>query len=139
MALALFRVQHDDAVPCALLVIRCCLLLLISGAMVEALEATSARMAARSWLVSLTAIVALVLVTLRALISPFPSVVAASSPPANRCGRLRGERKRVGTDHFLVDRGQSSDDRPAAQLGRRHRSSSSTPNHSASAITRRSA
>src|SRR5258705_9407897 len=51
-------------------------MLLMSGAMVEALEASSARMAARSWLVSLTAIVALVLVTLRALISPFPSVVA---------------------------------------------------------------
>jgi hypothetical protein len=57
-------------------------------------------MAARSWLLSLTAIVALVFVTLRAVISPFSSVVAGevSSDQPLRTGFARSESD--GYRHF---------------------------------------
>lgn len=92
MALALFAFSMTTLYPVHYLYYDV-LLLLVSGAMVEALEASPARMAARSWLLSLTAIVAFVFVTLRALISPFPSVVAGelSSEQPLRTGFAESE------------------------------------------------
>jgi hypothetical protein len=75
MALALFAFSMTTLYPVHYLYYDV-LLLLASGAMVETLEASPARMAAKPWLLSLTALVVLVFATMRAVASPFPSVAA---------------------------------------------------------------
>ncbi|HEV2985694.1 MAG TPA: hypothetical protein VGX46_14970 [Vicinamibacterales bacterium] len=67
------------------------LLLLVSGAMTETLEAGPARMAARPWFVSLTALVVLVFATMRTVMSPFPSVAAGDPDMPLRAGFARSE------------------------------------------------
>jgi hypothetical protein len=67
------------------------LLLLVSGAMTETLEAGPARMAARPWFVSLTALVVLVFATMRTVMSPFPSVAAGDPDRPLRAGFARSE------------------------------------------------
>jgi hypothetical protein len=58
------------------------LLLLVSGAMIETFEAGPTRMAvAKPWFVSLTALVVLAFATMRAVMSPFPSVAAGDASP----------------------------------------------------------
>jgi hypothetical protein len=57
------------------------LLLLISGAIVETVEGGAARMAAKPWLLSLAALIVSVFATMRAVTSPFPSIVAGTVSP----------------------------------------------------------
>lgn len=69
------------------------LLLLVSGAMVEALEGSRARMAAKSWLLSLAALVVLTAAAIRTVMSPFPYVAAGEISPGLplRAGFARSE------------------------------------------------
>jgi hypothetical protein len=69
------------------------LLLLVSGAMVETLEASPANMGAKPLLLSLTALAALVLATLRAVTLPFPHAAAGDIAPDRplRAGFARDE------------------------------------------------
>jgi hypothetical protein len=57
------------------------LLLLVSGAMVETLGAGPVTIAAKSWLLSLTALVVLMFVAMRATTSPFPHAAAGEISP----------------------------------------------------------
>lgn len=55
-------------------------LLLVSAAMVETLDAGPIRMAVRPWLLSLATVVVLVFAAIRTMISPFPSVAVGDAP-----------------------------------------------------------
>ena len=80
MALALFAFSMTTLYPVHYLYYDV-LLLLVSGAMVETLGAGPVRMAAKPWLVSLTALIALMLATTQAVMSPFPHVSAGEDSP----------------------------------------------------------
>ena len=75
MALALFAFSMTTLYPVHYLYYDV-LLLLVSGAIVDALGADPVRMAATPWLVSLTALIALMAGVTRAMVSPFPQITA---------------------------------------------------------------
>ena len=80
MALALFAFSMTTLYPVHYLYYDV-LLLLVSGAMVETLGAGPVRMAAKPWVVSLAALIALMLATTQVVMSPFPHAAAGEDSP----------------------------------------------------------
>jgi hypothetical protein len=80
MALALFAFSMTTLWPVYYLYYDV-FLLLVSGAMAKTLEAGPVRIAAAPWLLSLTALVGLMVATVRLVMSPFPHVAAGGATP----------------------------------------------------------